>query len=244
MKIGMLMCLQWEPLHSSVQPLRVRASWCWCAHLMGWTRVPRLLPPLPHSSLFSDTLACCLFAFSLYQAFKYPSTPPSVAPSLPPSLAGLYLPAVLGGNYQSSVTVSGCTAMLRFALPVQHTHTHMDTQIQCRHGPKQTRHSNYIDILLSNVCLEQSEGAFHCAASSIMLRITTSIVLMQVNEKEPSSCLMDFHALGYLQSIFSLICITFAGFHCSLKYLRWLLIQVRTPSTLHCRRKFATFALK
>lgn len=110
-----------------------------------------------------------------------------------------------------------CPAALRCsALPYPYsTHTHMDTQIQCRHGPKQARHSNYIDILLSNVCLEQSEGAFHCAASSIKLGITTSIVLMQVNEKEPSSCLMDFHALGYLQSIFSLICITFAGFHYS-----------------------------
>lgn len=142
--------------------------------------MPCLPPLLHHSSLFSDTLACCLFAFSLSQAFKYPPppTPPSVALSLPPSLAGLYLPAVLRGNYQTSVTVSSCTATLRFALPIQHTHTHMDTQIQCRHGPKQARHSNYIDILLSNVCLEQSEGAFHCAASPIMLRITTSIVLM------------------------------------------------------------------
>lgn len=55
----------------------------------------------------------------------HPPLPPSVSPSLPPSLAGLYLPAVLRGNYRSLVTVSDCTAMLHFGLSYNtHIWTH------------------------------------------------------------------------------------------------------------------------
>lgn len=125
MKIGMLMCLQWEPLRSSFQLLHTCVRWCRCVNLMGRTR---LLPLLHHSSLFSGTFACCLLAFSLsprIQVSIHPSLPPFVSPSLPPSLAGLYLPAVLRGNYQSLVTVSDCTAMLHFGLPYN---THIRTQ--------------------------------------------------------------------------------------------------------------------
>lgn len=171
------MYLQWEPLRSSFQLLHTCARWCWCVHLMGWTR---LLPLLHHSSLFSDTLACCLFAFSLSPSFQvsiYPSLPPSLRVSIPPTLSCWPLPA---RSPQGKLPELGYSVRLHCNAPLWPAiqHTHMDTQIQCRHGPKQAWHSNYIGILLWNVCLVQSKGVFHHAGSFPGLRITTSLVLM------------------------------------------------------------------
>lgn len=119
------MCLQWEPLQSAFScyacvqvDVGVLIWWsehvclvyCRCCIIPHYTQTHSPAASLPFPSL---------------PATEYPCTPPSSSPSLPPSLAGLYLPAALRGNYQSLVTLSGSTAMLRFALPLQHTLTWM-----------------------------------------------------------------------------------------------------------------------
>lgn len=110
----------------SLQLLRVCASGRRCAHLMERTRVPRLLPLLYHSSLYSDTLACCLFAFSLSPSHRG-SIHPSLLVSIPPTPSCWPLPArsprgklpELGHAVRQHCNAPLCSART--------AHTHTDT---------------------------------------------------------------------------------------------------------------------
>lgn len=103
--------------------------------------------------------------------------PPSLRVSIPPTLSCWPLPA---RSPQGKLPELGYSVRLHCNAPLWPAiqHTHLDTQIQCGHGPKQAWHSNYIGILLWNVCLVQSKGVFHRAGSFPGLRITTSLLLM------------------------------------------------------------------
>lgn len=132
MKIGLLMCLQWEPLQSAFS---CYACVCVRAHasvFAGWSEHACLAYCrcciIPHYAQTRSPAAS--LPFPSPPAIEYPSIPPSSPPSLPPSLAGLYLPAALRGNYQSLVTLSGSTAMLHFALPAR---THRCIVVMVRH---------------------------------------------------------------------------------------------------------------
>lgn len=132
------MCWQREPLQSAFScyacvqvDVGVLIWWsehaclvyCRCCIIPHYTQTHSPAASLPFPSL---------------PAIEYPSTPSSSPPSLPPSLAGLYLPAALRGNYQSLVSLSGSTAMLRFLYPYStRTWTH-----RCRVDMAQ--HSIYI----------------------------------------------------------------------------------------------------
>lgn len=120
-------------------PLLSSVCACMCVRACVHHLIGPLSPPLLyHSSLFSDTLARCLFASSL--RLSIPSSPPSC---LPP-LAGLHLLAVLRGNYQSSEMLSYCTATLALpCLPLPthvwtyaNTHTHTHIYNEDRHGQR------------------------------------------------------------------------------------------------------------
>lgn len=113
------MCLQWEPLQSAFScSACVQALIWWSEHACLVYCRCRIIP---HYTLTRSAAAS--LPFPSLPAIEDPSTPPFLSPSLPPSPAGLYLPAALRGNHRSSVTLSSSTAMLRFALPVEHKHT-------------------------------------------------------------------------------------------------------------------------
>lgn len=124
----------------------MRASFDWAS-----------LPP----SLFSDTLAPCLFASSLHLSI------PSSTPSCHPPLAGLHLPLSSGEITRAQKC---CPTALQHSLcPASlHQHTRLGTHTQ--------RPELYVFTVHPDLCVRV-----------LLLRVIHSLVLMKVNEKDPSS---------------------------------------------------------